>query len=989
MSSDRWKDIETIYHSALERSGSERTAFIREACSGDDGLQREVESLLGYDTLAAPFIDKHVLQVAAQGLAGDMARSMLGRQIGAYKIVSLLGAGGMGEVYRATDTRLNRTVAVKVLSSHLSLRPDLRKRFEREAKAISNLNHPHICTLYDIGQAEGFDYLVMEYLEGETLAQRLKKGPLPTEQLLRIAIEIAGALDQAHRKGVVHRDLKPGNIMLTKTGAKLLDFGLAKSGRAVSPKPPSHEGVANDGDTARSASAPYLPESESLTEEGLILGTLEYMAPEQVEGKEIDARTDIFAFGVVMYEMATGQKAFAGDSKASLAASILTSEPPPITKIQPLTPPALERLVKKCMNKDPDERWQTARDLTSELRWIAEAGGALPATAAGLKPIAPTRSRERLAWGLVAALLIAVIVGAWAFLWVVRTPARAIISEIPPPEKTQFNFGFDYGGLPVLSPDGTAVVFSAKDANGKTLLWIRSFDSLAAKPLAGTERGTLPFWSPNGRKLGFNADGKLKTIELSGGPARIVADVPDYGGGSWNREETLLFVPDSSKGLYQMAASGGAPVPVLEVDKSKYEGCSGPRFLPDGKHFLYHAHALDTASSRTYFTSLDGKENRLLLKGEVPNVTYGSGYLFYVLEKTLMAQAFDPERGQLKGDAHPVAERIALDSYGIGFFSVSENGVLIYQAGDLLRQRRITWFDRGGKELGSGEAVGYSGTLRVSPDGAKLAFLGGKTGSDIWVEQLARGFPMPLTNDPEAEHKHMTWSPDGSRILFRLLSPKARGIYQMNSNGGGGMELVLAQGTSDQTIWPTSWSPDGRFILYVRAEPPFTPLQQEVWVLPLDGDRKPRLFVQHAYDGQFSPDGRWVAYTSHESGEGEIYVVPFDATKVLSTASGAAIELAGRWRISASGGTLARWRGNGKEIFYPGGDKQMMAVAVDGRGNSFEAWKEQVLFKLPQGVGLYDVTPDGKRFAVPIQEVNGNTPLTLVQNWTALLANKP
>jgi hypothetical protein len=340
----------------------------------------------------------------------------------------------------------------------------------------------------------------------------------------------------------------------------------------------------------------------------MILGTLEYMAPEQVEGKEMDARTDIFAFGVVMYEMATGRKAFEGESKASLAAAILTSEPPPITKIQPLTPPALERVVQRCLAKDPEDRWQTARDLTSELRWIAEAGGTLPATVAGAKPIATKRRRELLYGALAIVFLVAAIVSTVFYLRLIRTPARPIISEILPPEKTQFSFEYNAGGPPVLSPDGTAVAFSAKDANGKTLLWIRSFDSLAARSLAGTEGGTWPFWSANGRKLGFLAGGKLKTLELSGSPARVVADVPNYGGGSWNREGTLLVVPDYNKGLlYQFAASGGTPVPVLELDESKYINCARPRFLPDGKHFLYHAHAPDTTSSATYFASLDGK----------------------------------------------------------------------------------------------------------------------------------------------------------------------------------------------------------------------------------------------------------------------------------------------------------------------------------------------------------------------------------------------
>jgi Tol biopolymer transport system component len=653
----------------------------------------------------------------------------------------------------------------------------------------------------------------------------------------------------------------------------------------------------------------------------------------------------------------------------------------------------LERVVKKCLEKDPEERWQSARDLTSELKWLAEAGGTLPATVAGAKPILPKRRRELLYAGLAIVFLVAAIVSTVFYLRVVPTPARAIISEILPPEKTQFNFGYrggDPGGLPMLSPDGTAVAFSATDANGKTLLWIRSFDSLAAQPLAGTEGGGWPFWSANGRSLGFLADSKLKVIELSGGPARVVADAPSsfYRGVSWNREETLLFVPDFTKGLYQVAASGGDPVPVLELDKSKYVGWRWPKFLPDGKHFLYRALAVDPAFSGIYFASLDGKENRLLLKGEKPpNVTYGSGYLLYLLDKTLMAQAFDPERGQLKGDAHPVAERIASDSPGTGFFDVSENGVLIYQTGDSLSEKRITWFDRAGKELSAGEGGSY-GTLRLSPDGAKLAFTAGNPTTDIWVDELARGVHIRLTNDPGVGYGNPTWSPDGRRILFGGAARAGRGIYQMNSNGAGGKELLLAAENPDQGMWPTSWSPDGRFILYVRGIPAGI---QDVEILPLVGDRKPRLFVQNAFDGQFSPDGRWVAYTSTESGKHQIYVVPFDATKVLDTQPGTVTGLTDRYQISASRGAMARWRGDGKEIFYlePTLRQMMMAVEVDGRDNSFAPRKEQALFKLPGGFGFYDAAPDGKRFVTAILKVNPNTPLTLVVNWTALLSNKP
>src|SRR5262245_13477219 len=563
---NRWHEINRIYDAALEVEEEARPAFLERNCQGDEELRREVESLLAYDKQAQQFIDRPALQLAAEKLSNEPP-SLIGRKLGPYQIQVALGAGGMGEVYKAKDTRLNRTVAIKVLPRLLSERTDLRQRLEREARAIAGLNHPNICALHNIGKEEGIDFLVMEYMEGETLSKRLRKGSLPTEKLLRTAVEIATALDQAHRQGVIHRDLKPGNIMLTKQGAKLLDFGLAKQNR-----PPLTRGDYRGGGSAT--------ESESLTEEGTLLGTLEYMAPEQVEGKEADTRTDIFALGVVIYEMATGRKAFDGESKASLASAILTTQPPPITAVQPMTPPALERVVKKCLSKDPEERWQNMADLATQLQWVAEGQeqGTVPA-----QTEAPRKKRKQLAWALAAAFLIAAIASVVSYLRLAPAPARPIISEILPPEKTQFNFGWEAGG-PTLSPDGTAVAFPATDANGKQMLWIRPFDSLAAWPLAGTEGGIFPFWSPDSRRLGFFADGKLKTIELSGGSPRSVADAPNPCFASWNREGTLLFVPDwiKSKGLYQVAASGGTPVPVLEPDKSKYQFYFGPKFLPDG-----------------------------------------------------------------------------------------------------------------------------------------------------------------------------------------------------------------------------------------------------------------------------------------------------------------------------------------------------------------------------------------------------------------------
>jgi serine/threonine protein kinase len=499
-----------------------------------------------------------------------------GSRLGPYEILSAIGAGGMGEVYKARDTRLERTVAVKVLPEHLTANEDLRQRFEREAKTISQISHPHICALYDVGREGDRDYLVMEYLEGETLAARLDKGALPAEQLLRYGIEIADALDKAHRLGIVHRDLKPGNVMLTKSGVKLLDFGLAK---AVQPA------------ASVSALTSMPTETPALTAEGTILGTFQYMAPEQLEARDTDARTDIFAFGAVVYEMATGQKAFSGRSRASLIGAILKDEPPPISAVQPMTPPALDRVVKTCLAKDPEDRWQTARDVVLELGWIAEgsqAGTTPPAVAA-------RRSRERVAWILSALLAIALALTlVLPYLGRARTSSegRAVRLSVLPPEKGRF-----MPGTIALSPDGTRLAFVAADADGRSLLWIRSLDALEARALPGTERAYAPFWSPDGRFLAFFAEGKLKRVEASGGPPQILSNLTGTlsagtvgRGGTWNREGVILFAPNPGGPLVRIADTGGAPAPVTKLDVSRQENSHRwPVFLPDGRRFLYFA----------------------------------------------------------------------------------------------------------------------------------------------------------------------------------------------------------------------------------------------------------------------------------------------------------------------------------------------------------------------------------------------------------------
>lgn len=898
-----------------------------------------------------------------------------GQRLGPYEIVSSVGAGGMGEVYRARDTRLDRTVAVKVLPTHLSNNPQSRARFEREAKGISALQHANICVLYDVGTEAGIDFLVMEYLEGETLSARLARKPLSLDESLRIAIEIARALDAAHRHGVIHRDLKPSNIMLTKAGAKLMDFGLAKpQGLGVGTAPPAFSAVA----TMTSPASP-------ITTAGTVVGTVQYMSPEQLQGQEADVRSDLFAFGATLYEMLSGKKAFPGKSQLSVAGAILEKDPEPLRTLQPLTPPSLEKVVGKCLAKDPEDRWQSARDLATELRWIAEAA-TQPVTPEGRRD----RKRERLFGALAVVFLLVAIFSAVSLSRLARTPARAIIAEISAPDKARFSFSGAASGAPVLSPDGHALAFCAGDENGNVMLWLRWLDSSTARPLPGTEGASDPFWSPDSGALGFFADGKLKTIPVSGGPETIVAAVQVDFGGSWGSDGTILFAPDLSAGVYKVPAAGGTPVLIVAPDGSRITYCVFPIALPDGKHFLYLAGGGDLTSDGTYFASLDGKEKRLLMRGDTVG-EYASGYLLYLSQSALMAQAFDPARGQLSGTPQPVVEQVTT-VIEVGLFDASQNGILIYHPASGESRRQLTWFDRAGKSLGvTGEPGDYY-DVRLSPDGRRLAcnagFPAGAPNSEIWVDELDRQVRMRLTIDPDTDHGIPVWSPDGSAIAFGELQGKAQaGIYRKPSNGGGSEELLVAADHGAQ-IWPTSWSRDGRFILYTQGNIAVT--QADIWLLPLARDEKPRLFVKApaaAYDGQFSPDGRWVAYVSRESGRHEVYIVPFDASKVLNPDSKAAGATGGgKWQVSSGGGRFPRWRKDGKELFYISPSAQMMAVEVEEKSDAIVIRTPQPLFKSAPFAAFapYDVSPDGKKFIVNTVSEQ-NTPLRLVVNWTANL----
>jgi len=877
-----------------------------------------------------------------------------GTRLGPYEIQAPIGAGGMGEVYRARDTRLERTVAIKVLPAHLSSNPDLKQRFEREARTISSLNHPHICTLHDIGHQDGTDYLVMEHLEGETLAQRLQKGPLPTEQLLRYAIQITDALDKAHRQGVTHRDLKPANIMLTKTGAKLLDFGLAK----LRPAGP----VVDVG-----ATISELPtEDRKLTVEGTILGTFQYMSPEQLEGKEADARTDIFAFGAVLYEMATGRPAFQGRSKASLITAIMSVEPAPISQLQPMTPPALGRVIETCLAKDPDQRWQTAHDLLLQLKWIAEAGSqaGMPAPV-----VARRRSRERLGW-IVAVLLLIPLIAAVALSLVhlreTRAPARAIRFLLNVPEKTFF----DWYDVPVVSPDGQYVAFTGSGGPGR--LWVRSLDSVAAQALPGTEGAYLPFWSLDSRSIAFFSQDKLKRISLAGGPPQVLCDAPSAFGGTWSREGTIVFGSGrAGVPLLSVPAEGGKAKPLTSLDQSREETAhSWPSFLPDGRRLLYLTLSGRPESRGIYVFWLDSKETKRIADLDVSAVYAPPGFLLWQQGEMLMARRFDLGKLQFAGEPFPVAEKVLpLVTVSGGTFSVSDNAVLVYRmAGAQINH--LAWFDREGKRLGVvGEPDDYS-MPSLSPDQKWLAVCRRdpqKRTRDIWVFDLARGAGSRFTFDP-ADDFNPVWSPDGRRIVFTSGRKGQRDIFQKAASGIGNDEGVLE---SEQSKNANDWSSDGRYLIYDTAG------KSDLWVLPMVGDQMPAPFAQSEFDereAQFSPDGKWLAYVSDEAGRHEVYVRTFP-------------EPLGKWQISSGGGREPQWRRDGKELFFISGQKLMAAEVKSGSSN-FEAGIPKVLFDLgasqPVGRNRYVVTRDGQRFLMvaPIEEQNA-LPFTVVVNWAA------
>jgi eukaryotic-like serine/threonine-protein kinase len=889
-----------------------------------------------------------------------------GTKLGPYQIESLLGAGGMGEVYRARDTRLDRTVAIKILTQGLADTPEVRQRFEREARAVSSLSHPHICVLYDVGNQDGIEYLVMEYLEGETLAARIAKCPLTTSELLRYASQIADALDKAHRQGIVHRDLKPANVMLTKTGAKLLDFGLAKDEEILQGDP---------------GSSPTM--SRPLTVQGTILGTMQYMSPEQLEGKPADARSDIFSFGAILYEMATGRKAFEAKSHASLIAAILKDEPKPMRELQPLTPLALEHIVKACLAKDPDERPQSAHDLKLQLEWMRESSGISQSQLAQPPPTAPAKetSRRKTASIIVLTALSTLLTAAALAYFLKPQPA--------PVERLEFSIALqnEMSHL-ALSADGRMLAFVSPDpVSGANMVSVQRIGSPGVSVLPGTAGASYPFWSPDDAYVGFFADGKLKKIAVSGGTPQTLATATSARGGAWGRRGVIVFSPQAAGWLWKINADGSNLAPLTQkiFDGTKVVSHRWPVFLHDGEHFLFMTLTFSNTEDNykgIYLGSLAG-DSKLVAPSGFSNPGYANGYLFYLDDKkSLRATLLDATKGAVAGDSVVIADQVGFQpSIYWGAFSVAENGTIVYNPDVGAALSIFTWYDRAGKELGTVGEIGVLSNPALSPDDSRVAMDVADTkvnNVNIWLHDIKRGTNSRFTFD-SAEDVGGVWSRDGSLIAYRSFQMNDTNVFVKQALGLQPAKAIISlkeatQATDD--LDPNSWSSDDQEILCTLQ--PGAGGSQLVLLAASGNKMTPFLSTKASEsNGMISPDGKWVAYASNESGDWEIYVTTFPTA-------------AGKWQVSRGGGTEPRWRGDGKEIFYIGAGSTLAAVPVSSEG-TFAAGNPTPLFRTQLRAMVsstdqfsYDVTKDGQRFLVnryakPAQVA----PLHIILNATA------
>jgi serine/threonine protein kinase len=907
-----------------------------------------------------------------------------GDQLGHYKIQSLIGKGGMGEVYKALDTKLDRDVAIKVLPAALSAEPDRLARFEREAKVLAQLNHPGLASIYGVEDRA----LVMELVPGPTLSERISQGPIPAAEAEEILLQIADALEYAHERGIIHRDLKPANIKIDpEDKVKILDFGLAK---ALSDPMTSTLG----GDPSESPTV-----TMGGTIAGTILGTAAYMAPEQARGKKVDRRADIWAFGVVLWEMLTGERLFKGEDTVQVLSRVL-EQPVNLDRI----PPEFRKLLARCLDRNPKDR---LRDIGEARFLLVEDSGAGFQPAAALPGGAGPSKRPWL-WPAAAALLLLAL-SALSFLHFREQPP-----DPPKPVRFQLtpeNVTVGATNRFALSPDGTKLAYFANGSDGASRLWIRAMDTLESRPLSATELNqNIPiFWSFDSRFVVFQSAQKLKKIDASGGPAQSLCDVSGtVVGGSWNRDGVILFGNGVSGPLMRVSSEGGAATPITALNAARAEAYHmGPLFLPDGRHFLYYRSG-KPESSGIYVGSLDDQpgqpaSKRLLATDYAvefvpspdgasgpPDAKSGppdtrSGMILLLREGTLLAQPFDLRRLDLAGEAVPVAEQVA-NYLRVGQFSASRSGALVYRSGGAgAFGAKLTLFDRQGKTLGTPSDAGYdAGNFTLSPDGLRVAAARraeGNTGFNIWLVDLARGGRTRFTFTQSGNDEYSAWSPDGTRLAFSSNRAGHWDLYQHAANGAGEDELLLK---SDNDKYLTDWSRDGRFLVFSQPNGKGS----DLWVLPITGsgpvsgdaagERKPTPFLRSDFDtrhAHFSPDGRWIAYRSIESGRNEIYVRPFPAPPGGG----------GKWMVSQGGGGEPRWRRDGKEIFYLSRDGELMASQVSASSSAFQASVPKPLFKATPGV-QWDVSPDGTRFLFPV--TGGDTtqsPFTVVLNWMSLL----
>ncbi len=889
-----------------------------------------------------------------------------GTRLGPYEIMSRLGGGGMGEVFSARDTRLDRTVALKTLRADVAASADLRVRFEREARAIASITHPHICTLYDVGRArlagdvragEDVDFLVMELLAGETLADRLARGPLTLPETLTSAMQIADALARAHRQGIVHRDLKPSNIMLTQTGVKLLDFGLAQLRRDT------------DGVIAGAT------QTAALTGQGTIVGTLQYIAPEQLEGREVDGRADLFAFGAILYEMISGRRAFDAQSQAALVSAVLHSDPPPLTTLDPLLPRSLERVVTGCLAKNPDDRWNSAHDVRLMLKTVVEE------PVVGSDPVDRRRSRRRewVAWSLaaVATVAAAVLLGTRVLP---RSDASLRVLSILPPDAAALNAG----ETPGISPDGRHVALVAMDRTGRVGLYVRDLDdrdALSARLLAGTDDATMPFWSPDSRSLAFFARGSLRRVAASGGAVQTLASAPVPRGGSWGRDGIIIFVPHPVHGTLQIPAEGGAASPVPVAD-GVTEGRWFPAFLPDSRHFIYLAIGPNRIGSMLRVASIDSTEIKDLVVSKSSGFYVEPGYLMFRRGTSLVAQPFDVRRLELEGTALTVVDKIGFNPITYQTpFSASTAGVLAYLADAPAGQ--LVWFDSLGRRLNTASAPGDFNSLCISADGKRVVFdaTDSETGAvDIWSMDLPGGTPKRLTHDPAVDF-YVACAPSGDDVVFSSLRRGLPSLYRLKTSRPGD-ETPMLQTTA--ALIPTDWSADGLWIVYSTSG---ATTGGDLWLVPRDGGEPTPFSVTDADErnGRLSPDGRWMAYTSSTDtvGGSEIFVKSFPATGTRT-----------RWQVSSGGGRQPVWHPGGRALFYVSPDQKIVSSEVDGSGKVFVAGTSRTFADIRVAIwdranqgSAFAITPAGDRLLVS-SATEVTRPITIVLNWPAMLGTK-